>query len=193
MLDMAFSFAVVLRRLRLNKPRYQLVNILLAGRDTTAGTLGWAFYTLARRPDIWQRLRSAVINDFGTWSNSARLSFETLKGCTYLQHFIQETLRLWPAVPINTRRSLKATTLPTGGGPDGKSPLYVRPDTNIDYSVHVMHRLEQYWGPDAKQFNPDRFATRRPGWEYLPFNGGPRICLGRKNNFQDALECDTDE
>ena len=158
--------------------RYQLVNILLAGRDTTAGMLGWAFYTLARRPDLWERLRAAILKDFGTYENSAEISFVTLKNCTFLHHFINEVLRLYPVVPVNTRRSVKATTIPSGGGPDEKSPIFVPPDTNVDYSVHVMHRLKRYWGEDAEEFNPDRWITRRPGWEYLPWNGGPRICLG---------------
>ena len=159
--------------------RYQLVNILLAGRDTTASTLGWAFYVLARHPDVWRKLRNAVLNDFGTYKNPTDISFEKLKGCTYLQHFIHETLRLYPVVSVNTRRAVKPTTLPVGGGPDGTAPLFVRPDMNIDYSVHTMHRLEKYWGPDALEFKPERWIARRPGWEYLPFNGGPRICLGR--------------
>ena len=159
--------------------RHQLVNILLAGRDTTASMLGWAFYILARRPDLWRRLREAIIDDFGTYNNSKEISFTTLKNCTFLHWIMNETLRLYPVVPANTRRCFKATTLPSGGGPDGKSPVYVRPGTNVDYSVHVMHRMKEYWGEDAEEFKPDRWATRKPGWEYLPFNGGPRICLGR--------------
>ena len=160
--------------------RFQLVNILLAGRDTTAGMLGWAFYTLARRPDVWQRLRAAILSDFGTYDSGEEISFSKLKSCTYLHYFLNETLRLYPSVPVNSRRSVRATTLPSGGGPDARQPIFVPPDTNVDYSVHVMHRLKAYWGDDADDFKPERWATRRPGWEYLPFNGGPRICLGRE-------------
>lgn len=43
-----------------------------------------------------------------------------------------------------------------------------------------MHRRNDLWGPDAEIFRPDRWEKRRPGWDYLPFNGGPRICIGQQ-------------
>lgn len=75
--------------------------------------------------------------------------------------------------------STKDTTLPLGGGPDGKSPLFIPARTNIIYLVWSMHRRTDLYGPDAADFRPERWETIRPGWEYLPFNGGPRICIGR--------------
>jgi cytochrome P450 len=107
-------------------------------------------------------------------------SFTKLKNCTFLQHVMNETLRLHPLVPQNARRALKDTTLPRGGGSDGKGKIFVRKGQEVEYSVYVMHRLKRLWGEDAKEFKPDRWAERKPGEEYLPFNGGPRICLGRK-------------
>jgi hypothetical protein len=46
-----------------------------------------------------------------------------------------------------------------------------------------MHRRKDIWGPDADDFRPERWDGRRVGWEYLPFNGGPRICIGRVCHF----------
>jgi len=43
-----------------------------------------------------------------------------------------------------------------------------------------MHRRRDIWGQDAAKFRPERWDGRRPGWEYLPFNGGPRICIGQR-------------
>lgn len=43
-----------------------------------------------------------------------------------------------------------------------------------------MHRRKDLWGEDAREFNPERWLTRRPQWEYIPFNGGPRICIGQQ-------------
>jgi cytochrome P450 len=85
-----------------------------------------------------------------------------------------------PVVPSNTRLANKDTTLPVGGGPDGKSKVFVKKNQIIVYSVWVMHRRKDLYGEDAEEFRPERWETLRPGWEYLPFNGGPRICLGRK-------------
>lgn len=170
--------------------RSQLLHILLAGRDTTASLLGRSFWLLARHPAIFAKLRSIILEDFGTYSTTSsssassstkdRISFASLKNCTYMQHFLAEVLRLYPVVPMNSRRSTCATTLPRGGGPDGSSPIFIKPEQSVDYSVHVMHRLKELWGEDAEEFRPERWVGRRPGWEYLPFNGGPRICIGRE-------------
>lgn len=56
----------------------------------------------------------------------------------------------------------------------------------MDYSVHVMHRRKDLWGPDADSFRPERFANRKVGWEFLPFNGGPRICIGQQFALTEA-------
>jgi len=50
-----------------------------------------------------------------------------------------------------------------------------------------MHRRKDIYGPDADEFKPERWETLRPGWEYLPFNGGPRICLGQQYAKTEAL------
>ena len=163
--------------------RSQLLNILLAGRDTTASLLGWVFYFLARKPEIHARLRAAVLDEFGSYSNPREITFSRLRNCQYLQHVLNEALRVCPAVSVNTRRCMRDTTLPRGGGPDGLSKIYVKKGMQIDYSVHAMHHLKELWGEDADEFKPDRWQGRKPGWEYLPFNGGPRICLGRKDSL----------
>ena len=160
--------------------RYQLLNILLAGRDTTASLLGWIFYTLVRNPHHYNQLRTAIIQNFGTYDSPSDITFASLKNCQILQHYLNETLRLYPVVPGNSRQAVRDTTLPTGGGPEGKDKIFVPKDTSVEYSVHVMQRRKDLWGPDADEFKPERWKTQKPGWEYLPFNGGPRICLGRK-------------
>ncbi len=86
------------------------------------------------------------------------------------------------------------TTLPTGGGPDGTEPLMVRKGEAVGYSVHAMHRLKRLCGENANSFRPERWDPdvknavdlRNIGWDYLPFNGEPRLCLGRKS-FLDIL------
>ncbi|KAK5265689.1 hypothetical protein LTR99_008827 [Exophiala xenobiotica] len=166
--------------------RSQLLNILLAGRDTTAGLLGWTFYHLVRHPDIFKKLRDTIVDQFGTYEEPKEISFETLKGCSYLQHTMSEVLRHNATVPMNSRRATKDTTIPRGGGPDGNSPLYVPKGREVAYSVHVMHNREDIWGPDVAEFKPERWVGRKPGWEFLPFNGGPRICLGQQFALTEA-------
>ena len=87
------------------------------------------------------------------------------------------------------RQALKSTILPVGGGLDGKSPILVRKGEAIGYCVYAMHRRKDIYGDDADEFRPSRWdenPTDGPdlsniGWGFLPFNGGPRICLGRES------------
>ena len=80
--------------------------------------------------------------------------------------------------------SILDTVLPRGGGPDGTSPLFIPAKTTVGWSLYTMHRREDLFGEDVEEFRPERWQTLRPGWEYLPFNGGPRICIGRKYRRQ---------
>ena len=166
--------------------RSQLLNILLAGRDTTAGLLGYFFYEMARHPDVYDRLRKTVLDTFGTYARPRDITFANLKGCVPLQHTMQEILRLYPNVPVNSRKAVRDTTLPRGGGPDGTAPVYVKKGQEVGYWVCAMHRRKDLWGEDAEEFRPDRWVGRRPGWEFLPFNGGPRICLGQQFALTEA-------
>jgi cytochrome P450 len=95
-------------------------------------------------------------------------------------------LRTHPVVPANSRYAIRDTVLPLGGGVDGKSPLFVPKGTMVGYNTYVMHRRTDLYGPDANEYIPERWATLRPGWEYLPFNGGPRICLGQQYALTEA-------
>lgn len=160
--------------------RSQLMHILLAGRDTTASMIGWLFFSLARDPARYSKLRDVILREFGTFHSPKEITFAKLKSCQYLQHCQSEILRLYPVVPVNGRWCYKDTTLPTGGGPDGKSPVFVPKGSMVDYSVYIMHRRKDLWGDDADKFVPERWEHRKAGWEYLPFNGGPRICLGQQ-------------
>ncbi|CAO2656392.1 Nn.00g051950.m01.CDS01 [Neocucurbitaria sp. VM-36] len=166
--------------------RSHMISILLAGRDTTASLLSYVFMIFTQHPDIYAKLRAIILEEFGSYSNPKNLTFSNLKGCNYLQWILNETLRLYPVVPVDGRRALRDTTLPTGGGPDGTAPVYVRKGQQVDYSVYIMHRRKDLWGPDADEFRPSRWQGRKSGFEYLPFNGGPRICIGQQFALTEA-------
>ena len=81
----------------------------------------------------------------------------------------------------------KRTTLPRGGGPDQQSPIVIEKGQLIIYSVYSTHRRTEAYGDDAEEFSPERWETLKLGaWDYLPFNGGPRICLGQQYALIEA-------
>jgi cytochrome P450 len=95
-------------------------------------------------------------------------------------------LRIHPVVPANSRLANQDSILPVGGGPDGKAPVFVAKGTIVAYWTYAMHRRKDIYGDDADEFVPERWESLRPGWEYLPFNGGPRICLGQQYALTEA-------
>jgi cytochrome P450 len=156
--------------------RDQLLSILIAGRDTTASLLSFLFLVLAQHPAVFSKLRTTILEDFGTFQSPKNISFAGLKACSYLQWCLNETLRLYPPVPWNSRRSTRDTSLPRGGGEDSLSPIFVPKGTETVYIVWLMQRQPEIWGPDADEFRPERWRDFKhgSGFEYLPFNGGPR-------------------
>lgn len=163
------------------KIRSELLNILLAGRDTTASLLSTVWFELSKRPDVWNQLRREVDSLDGESP-----TFEKLKDMKYLRAVLNESLRLYPVVPENDRQAEVDTVLPIGGGEDGKSPVFVKKGQRVHWSLYTMHRRKDLYGEDAEDFKPERWLDEgerkglRVGWEYLPFNGGPRICIGRR-------------
>ncbi|KAL6889724.1 cytochrome P450 [Trichoderma longibrachiatum] len=155
--------------------RDQLFSLILGGRDTSASTMASLFYVLARRPDVLRKLREEI-----ALLDGRKPTWEELKNLKYLNMVLKETLRLYAPVASNMRTAERDTILPRGGGPDGQSPLFVPKGTDCRYSTYTLHRRKDLWGADADDFRPERWETHRPGWEYIPFSGGPRICIGQQ-------------
>ncbi|CAG8955168.1 hypothetical protein HYFRA_00007184 [Hymenoscyphus fraxineus] len=172
--------------------RDQLLNVMLAGRDTTACCLTWTFRLLAQHPAVLEKLRMEIGSILGGFSILPDRN--SLKKMRYLGFVLKEVLRLYPSVPINSRTALETTTLPTGGGPDGTKPLMIKKGEAVGYSVYVMHRLKELYGEDADSFRPERWDPevkndvdlRNIGYGYLPFNAGPRVCLGQEFALLEA-------
>ncbi|KAF2268086.1 putative cytochrome P450 alkane hydroxylase [Lojkania enalia] len=156
----------------------EVLNVLMAGRDTTAALLTNTFFMLARRPDLWARIHTETEESFG----GKTPDYETLRNMKQVRNLLSESLRLYPPVPFNARTATENITLPRGGGTDGQSPIFVKKGQQVNYHVYCLHRSPDIFGPDADVFRPDRWddAGLRPGWGYIPFNGGARICLGQQ-------------
>ncbi|KAG8917235.1 hypothetical protein FRC01_002588, partial [Tulasnella sp. 417] len=165
----------------------QLLNILIAARDTTAQLLSWTCYVLALHPDIMARLREEVL---ATYGESELPTFENIKTLKYMRAVLDEVLRLFAPVPVNGRSPFRdATIVPTRQG-----PLYFSSAGMLcNWSVPSIHKHKGLWGEDADKFDPERWidpARARKVVEnpfmFLPFNGGPRICLGQQFAYNEA-------
>lgn len=168
--------------------RDQIVAVLLAGRDTTAGTLSWIIYELARHPACVAKLRQEILQTVGLGGEEARRpTYEHLRSMPYMKAVINEALRLYPSVPFNVRLALRDCTLPRGGGANGSEPMPVLKDQRVAYSTLVMQRRPDLYPPvsdtfaDPGTFSPERWAHWHPKpHDYIPFNAGPRICIGQQ-------------
>jgi hypothetical protein len=134
--------------------RDELMTLLVAGHETTASSLGWAFERLTREPRVLSRLVDELDSN----------------GDAYLVATIQETLRCRPVLP-NVEPRLVKTPYEVGGW---KYPQGVCLVPNA-YLVH--HDPEIY--PDPYEFRPERFLDEPPGtYTWIPFGGGRRRCIG---------------
>jgi cytochrome P450 len=148
--------------------------LFIAGHETTATALSWAFYLLARHPEVRARVQ-AEADAFGPDGPS---SFDPVK-LAYTSRVFKEVLRMYPPVVAMVRRSKARVQF---GG-------HVFPERHLFFVniVGVHHRPDIY--PDPDRFDPDRFlpeleATRHKA-AWLPFSIGPRVCIG---NFFAMME-----
>lgn len=164
------------------KIRSEALSVLFAGRDTTASLLTNVWFELSKRPDIWARLSEEVDT-----LNGEKPSYEELKNMKYLRAVLNESQRLHPIVPATGRYAREDTVLPLGGGDDEKSPILVKKGQLVMFVLYAMHRRKELYGEDADIFRPERWLDTedqkglRMGWDYLPFSGGPRVCIGRES------------
>ena len=151
----------------------ELMTLIVAGFETSANTLNWVWYLVARHPDVEQKVLVEAQQHVPTVS---AVSAESVNDMQYTQQVLEETLRLYPPVWLFTRRSRDDDELDDYDVPDG---------TDIYLSPFILHRTEHYWkAPET--FDPDRFAPEiqaKKDRPYFPFSLGPRRCLGEYFSF----------
>ena len=154
--------------------RDEILTLFVAGHETTAVSLCWSLYLLAKHPDVYRQVQSEVdaLADEPTVSDLPRLG-------TVLRVF-KEALRMYPPLPLYSRDTLEDIVI---GGYEipAKTPILISP-----YATH--HRPELW--TDADRFDPDRFLPNadasRHRYAYIPFSAGPRICIGNHFALMEA-------
>ncbi|VAH57137.1 unnamed protein product [Triticum turgidum subsp. durum] len=164
-----------------------ILNFVIAGRDTTAGTLSWFLHVLCRDQRIQDKIAREVREATSTGDRqdaggveefTARLTEDAIGSMHYLHAALTETLRLYPAVPVDVKCCFSDDTLPDGHA--------VRRGDMVNYQPFAMGRMKFLWGDDAEEFRPERwldgdgvFVPESP-YKFTAFQAGPRICLGKE-------------
>lgn len=180
---------ILSRFLQVNEtdPKYLrdiILNFIIAGKDTTATTLSWFIYMLCKHPHIQEKVAQEIKDatnikegtDFEEFASSIRE--EALEKMQYLHATLTETLRLYPAVPVDAKICFSDDTWPDG--------FSVRKGDMVAYQPYAMGRMKFIWGDDAEEFRPERwldqngiFQPESP-FKFTAFQAGPRICLGKE-------------
>jgi len=153
-----------------------VLNIIIAGRDTTAQTLTWCFYLLSQNERVENKLVDEINEHFPLGTDP---SFEDLKppNMKYLQAVIDETLRLYPPVPIDPKEAAADDVLPNG--------YLIKKGMIVEWNAWALGRHPDFWD-NPTEFRPERWFGENGGKPipqgnrppFVPFQYGPRVCLG---------------
>lgn len=166
-----------------------ILNFIIAGKDTTATTLSWFIYMLCKHPAVQEKIAKEVkeatkkeeITNYAEFA--ASVSEEALEKMHYLHAAITETLRLYPAVPVDAKICFSDDILP-----DGYS---VNKGDMVAYQPYAMGRMKFIWGDDAEEYRPDRWLDKdgifqpESPFKFTAFQAGPRICLGKEFAYRE--------
>ena len=148
--------------------RDEVVTFFAAGHETTATALTWTLYLLSRHPGVERELHEEADRVLG----DGDATFADAESLSYTRMVVEEAMRLFPPVFSIQRMPLEDDEV--GGHP-------VPAGSFVTISPYVTHRNPRLW-PDPLRFDPQRFAPGRmkdrPAFAYIPFGGGPRVCIG---------------
>jgi cytochrome P450 len=146
----------------------EVMTLIVAGHETTAGLLNWLWYLLARHPEMQSRLSAEF--DRLPWQDIPDI--DTLKNYAFTRSVIEEALRLYPPLWLMTRRAINDDLL---------GEYLVPAGTEIYISPYLIQRNPHLW-PAPDEFDPDRMteagAAERHDLALCPFGAGPRNCIG---------------
>jgi cytochrome P450 len=160
--------------------RDQLLTFLAAGHETTSSALSWACYLLAKHPELQRTLREEIHHALPEDMDIKSVDLaSTLEPLPYLNGIMNETLRLYPTVPLTMRQAIRDTDLAGQAIPKG---------VTVVLSTWLMNRSPEVWGAEAGEFRPERWITSgkpnsnggaNSNYEFLTFLHGPRSCIGQ--------------
>ncbi|PQP21181.1 cytochrome P450 [Rhodococcus opacus] len=162
--------------------RNQILTFLVAGHETSAGVLAFALHYLATNPEIAAKAR-AELDERWPAGDVTAIRYEDVGRLRYLRRVVDETLRLWPIAPGYFREAKEETLI---GGKYRFAP------GDWVFVLTLQAHRDPVWGPDAEEFDPDRFLPEnlRPiqsSVVYKPFGTGLRACIGRQFAYHETI------
>lgn len=156
--------------------RSEVSTMIFAGHETTATALTWALYLLSQNPAAEAKLHAELAQVLG----GRAPTLADLPNLPYNRMVVEETMRLYPPAWSLGRKSLKADSF---GG-------YTFPgNAQFTLNIYAVHRDPRWW-ENPEKFDPERFtperSANRPPFAYLPFGGGPRLCIGNTFALTEA-------
>ncbi|KAJ3338532.1 Protein kinase alk2 [Kappamyces sp. JEL0680] len=147
----------------------QVVNFIIAGRDTTAQALSWTLYDLATHPQVVEKL---VKEARAVMGEETIPSYDQVREMKYAKAVFNESLRLHPSVRRDGKEAIDDDVLPNG--------LKIKKGTQLSWNNYAMGHSERIW-ENASKYDPERWLGGKTysQYEYPVFNCGPRICLGK--------------
>lgn len=164
------------RKMSDKQVRDEAMTLFGAGHETTATTMTWVWYLLSQHPEVEAKLHEELDRVLG-----GRLpTLADLPQLTYTEMIIKETQRLYPAAFLLTRQALEDVEV--GGHSFKKDAFFL-------INILGIHHDARFF-PDPERFDPERFSPENekqiPKYAYLPFGGGPRICIGNAFALMEA-------
>ncbi|KAK7422155.1 hypothetical protein QQZ08_009623 [Neonectria magnoliae] len=152
----------------------EALTVLIAGTDTTSSTFAALMYHVVRTPGVLQKLQAEL--DSAVPADTEIPSFEMVKTLPYLGAVVNESLRHHSSISLGLPREI-----PQGSQGLHLKGTYYPPGTVLSVPIYTVHHLQDVWGPDAREFKPERWedVTPRQKKAFIPFSYGPRACLGR--------------
>ncbi len=158
--------------------RNEAIVMFMAGHETTANSLAWAWYLLDHNPRVAAKLHEELDRVLG----GRDPVFEDVANLSYTRAVFEETMRLYPPVPLLSRQAREADVI---------RDKQVHANSIILVVPWLLHRHELFWDkPD--HFIPERFMTPAPRpdkFVYLPFSVGHRTCLGLRFGLTEGILC----
>ncbi|MFS7994011.1 putative cytochrome P450 [Helianthus anomalus] len=156
--------------------RDTLLNLMVAGKDSTSTLLSWFFYILAQNSTVEDKILEEIHTHLDVKLHE-RWKAKELGEMVYLHGALSECLRLFPPLPFNHKSPLKPDILPSGHQVDRTTKIIV--------SYYSMGKMKSIWGEDCMEFKPERWITKgggikhEPSYKFPAFNAGPRSCVGK--------------